>query len=285
MLVPVLRRGRRPVVSCLLRTPGGDRTRGWALLRAARRRRRRRDGAAARPVGRLRPAGRTRRLAWRDHPDQRRRRARRSAPPARFACWEALALAAGSIVGAQVGARLLARADERKLKLAFGVFLLDRCRVHGGRTLSTFGLFVRADRGRSGRRRARRAARGRRRHPARAVPRPRRGDDAARGRGDLAARDPSHRRRGEPGAQTPARRRSADCARRRRSSAPSARWRASCSRLRWTPTCCVWSLPPCSPSSASVSSATPGRLDERHAVGRLGRAPSSGSRLRSRPRC
>ena len=38
--------------------------------------------------------------------------------------WEALALAVGSIAGAQVGARLLARADERKLKLAFGAFLL-----------------------------------------------------------------------------------------------------------------------------------------------------------------
>jgi uncharacterized protein len=38
--------------------------------------------------------------------------------------WEALALAAGAILGAQVGARLLAQADERKLKLAFGVFLL-----------------------------------------------------------------------------------------------------------------------------------------------------------------
>lgn len=38
--------------------------------------------------------------------------------------WEALALAAGSIVGAQAGARLLARADERKLKLAFGAFML-----------------------------------------------------------------------------------------------------------------------------------------------------------------
>jgi uncharacterized protein len=37
---------------------------------------------------------------------------------------EALALAAGSIAGAQVGARLLARADERKLKLAFGLFLV-----------------------------------------------------------------------------------------------------------------------------------------------------------------
>jgi uncharacterized membrane protein YfcA len=38
--------------------------------------------------------------------------------------WEALALAVGSIAGAQVGAGLLARADERKLKLGFGVFLL-----------------------------------------------------------------------------------------------------------------------------------------------------------------
>lgn len=38
--------------------------------------------------------------------------------------WEALALAAGSIVGAQAGARLLARADERTLKLAFGTFML-----------------------------------------------------------------------------------------------------------------------------------------------------------------
>jgi uncharacterized membrane protein YfcA len=38
--------------------------------------------------------------------------------------WEALALAAGSIAGAQVGARLLARADERKLKLAFGFLLI-----------------------------------------------------------------------------------------------------------------------------------------------------------------
>ena len=38
--------------------------------------------------------------------------------------WEAVALALGAIVGAQAGARLLARADERKLKLAFGVFML-----------------------------------------------------------------------------------------------------------------------------------------------------------------
>jgi uncharacterized protein len=38
--------------------------------------------------------------------------------------WEGLALAVGAIAGAQAGARLLARADERKLKLAFGLFLL-----------------------------------------------------------------------------------------------------------------------------------------------------------------
>jgi uncharacterized protein len=38
--------------------------------------------------------------------------------------WEALALAAGSIAGAQYGASLLARVDERRLKLAFGCFLL-----------------------------------------------------------------------------------------------------------------------------------------------------------------
>jgi uncharacterized protein len=38
--------------------------------------------------------------------------------------WEAGALAVGAIAGAQVGARLLARVDERKLKLAFGVFML-----------------------------------------------------------------------------------------------------------------------------------------------------------------
>jgi len=38
--------------------------------------------------------------------------------------WEALALAAGSIAGARAGAHLLARAEERTLKLAFGIFLL-----------------------------------------------------------------------------------------------------------------------------------------------------------------
>jgi uncharacterized membrane protein YfcA len=38
--------------------------------------------------------------------------------------WEALALALGSIAGAQVGTTLLARIDERQLKLSFGVFLV-----------------------------------------------------------------------------------------------------------------------------------------------------------------
>jgi uncharacterized protein len=38
--------------------------------------------------------------------------------------WEALALAAGSIAGAQAGAGLLSRVDENRLKLAFGCFLL-----------------------------------------------------------------------------------------------------------------------------------------------------------------
>jgi uncharacterized membrane protein YfcA len=38
--------------------------------------------------------------------------------------WEALALGVGSIAGAQAGARLLAGADERRLKLGFGVFLV-----------------------------------------------------------------------------------------------------------------------------------------------------------------
>jgi uncharacterized membrane protein YfcA len=37
--------------------------------------------------------------------------------------WEGLALAVGAIAGAQAGARLLARADERNLKLGFGLFL------------------------------------------------------------------------------------------------------------------------------------------------------------------
>ena len=35
-----------------------------------------------------------------------------------------LALAAGSVVGAPIGARLLARIDERLLKIIFGAFLV-----------------------------------------------------------------------------------------------------------------------------------------------------------------
>ena len=38
--------------------------------------------------------------------------------------WDALGLAAGSIVGARIGAGLLARIDERLLKIIFGVFLV-----------------------------------------------------------------------------------------------------------------------------------------------------------------
>jgi uncharacterized membrane protein YfcA len=38
--------------------------------------------------------------------------------------WQALGLAAGSIVGAAIGARLLTRIDERLLKVVFGVFLV-----------------------------------------------------------------------------------------------------------------------------------------------------------------
>jgi uncharacterized protein len=38
--------------------------------------------------------------------------------------WQALGLAAGSIVGARTGAALLARIDERLLKVLFGTFLV-----------------------------------------------------------------------------------------------------------------------------------------------------------------
>ena len=38
--------------------------------------------------------------------------------------WQALGLAAGSIVGAPIGAALLARIDERLLKIVFGTFLV-----------------------------------------------------------------------------------------------------------------------------------------------------------------
>ena len=38
--------------------------------------------------------------------------------------WQAIGLAAGSIVGARIGAGLLARIDERLLKVVFGTFLV-----------------------------------------------------------------------------------------------------------------------------------------------------------------
>lgn len=38
--------------------------------------------------------------------------------------WQALGLAVGSIVGARIGAGLLARIDERLLKVVFGTFLV-----------------------------------------------------------------------------------------------------------------------------------------------------------------
>jgi uncharacterized protein len=38
--------------------------------------------------------------------------------------WEAIGLAAGSIVGARIGAGFLARIDERLLKVVFGTFLV-----------------------------------------------------------------------------------------------------------------------------------------------------------------
>ena len=47
--------------------------------------------------------------------------------------WQALGLAAGSIVGAQVGAGILARIDERLLKVVFGVFLIGVAALMGAR--------------------------------------------------------------------------------------------------------------------------------------------------------
>jgi uncharacterized membrane protein YfcA len=38
--------------------------------------------------------------------------------------WDAVALAAGSVVGAQIGARILVQIDERLLKVVFGLFLV-----------------------------------------------------------------------------------------------------------------------------------------------------------------
>jgi hypothetical protein len=47
--------------------------------------------------------------------------------------WDALALAAGSMVGARLGAGLLVRIDERLLKIIFGVFLLGVAILMGAR--------------------------------------------------------------------------------------------------------------------------------------------------------
>ena len=47
--------------------------------------------------------------------------------------WQALGLAAGSIVGARIGAELLARIDERLLKLVFGTFLVGVAVLMGAR--------------------------------------------------------------------------------------------------------------------------------------------------------
>ncbi|HEY3550154.1 MAG TPA: sulfite exporter TauE/SafE family protein [Gaiellaceae bacterium] len=47
--------------------------------------------------------------------------------------WQAIGLAAGSIVGARIGAGLLARIDERLLKLVFGTFLVAVAVLLGAR--------------------------------------------------------------------------------------------------------------------------------------------------------
>jgi uncharacterized membrane protein YfcA len=47
--------------------------------------------------------------------------------------WEALGLAAGSIVGARIGAGILARIDERLLKVVFGTFLVGVAALMGAR--------------------------------------------------------------------------------------------------------------------------------------------------------
>jgi hypothetical protein len=47
--------------------------------------------------------------------------------------WQALALAAGSIVGAQIGTGILARIDERLLKIIFGAFLIGVAALLGAK--------------------------------------------------------------------------------------------------------------------------------------------------------
>ena len=47
--------------------------------------------------------------------------------------WDALGLAAGAIVGAQIGAGALARLDERLLKIVFGTFLVGVAALLGAK--------------------------------------------------------------------------------------------------------------------------------------------------------
>ena len=47
--------------------------------------------------------------------------------------WQALGLAAGSVIGAPIGARLLVQIDERVLKVVFGVFLVGVAALLGAR--------------------------------------------------------------------------------------------------------------------------------------------------------
>lgn len=47
--------------------------------------------------------------------------------------WDALGLAAGAIVGAQIGAGILARLDERLLKIVFGAFLVGVAALLGAK--------------------------------------------------------------------------------------------------------------------------------------------------------
>ena len=47
--------------------------------------------------------------------------------------WDAVGLAAGSIVGARIGAGMLARIDERLLKIIFGLFLVGVAILVGAR--------------------------------------------------------------------------------------------------------------------------------------------------------
>ncbi len=47
--------------------------------------------------------------------------------------WQALGLAVGSVMGARIGAGILARIDERLLKLVFGTFLVGVAALLGAR--------------------------------------------------------------------------------------------------------------------------------------------------------